>query len=200
MSTERPSLRAEQVEATQRAIVASARRLFGTNGYAATSVDDIAANARVTKGAVYHHFATKEEVFRAVYAEVEAEAQARSVARGGAGATAIDLIVEGVHGYLDATLDPEVQRITLIDGPAVLGLEPEGPPDEQPGHRGVRAFIAAAMDDGAITRVDPDALAHLIRGACMQAGLLIARSDDPAAARRRIGDALEAMIRGLAPR
>ena len=198
--TERPSLRAEQVEGTRRAIVASARRLFGTKGYGATSIDEVAARARVTKGAVYHHFGNKEDLFRAVYAEVEAEAQRRSAATGKHDRTPIGLIVEGVHGYLDATLDPEVQRITLIDGPAVLGAEPEGPAEDQPGHQGLRAFIASAIGGGAITDVDPDALAHLIRGACMQAGILIAHSDDPEQTRARLGTTLEAMIRGLEPR
>jgi AcrR family transcriptional regulator len=195
------SLRAEQVAATRRAIVASARQLFGSRGYAATSVDDIARNARVTKGAVYHHFDTKNDVFRAVYREVEDEARARTgAAAAAATGSAVDLIVAGAHGYLDATLDAEVQRITLIDAPSVLGPTPDGSLAEDPGHVAMREFIAAAIDAGQIAAVDPDALAHLISGSLLQSGLVIARSEDPAAMRSRLGATLEAMIRGLDPR
>jgi AcrR family transcriptional regulator len=187
------------VEATRRAIIASARTLFGRQGYAATSVDDIARNARVTKGAVYHHFATKEAVFRAVYDEVERDAQTTDASRRlPAGASPVELIVASMHAYLDATLDPEVQRITLIDGPHVLGNAPGGAAEDA-GHRGLRDFVHDAMRHGLLLQLDPDALAHVIRGACLQGALVIARSAQQRRARQRIGAALEAMIRGLAP-
>jgi AcrR family transcriptional regulator len=194
-------LRAEHAEATQRAIVDAARQLFGQAGYAATSIDQIAAAARVTKGAVYHHFPSKPAVFRAVYAEVEGDA-IRRVFESRATATetdAVDIILRGADTYLDVALEPEVQRITLIDAPSVLGLEPEGPPEEQAGHIGMRAFVAAAMDDGTIRRLDPDAVTHLLRGAILQAAMLIARAPDPDDARRRLGAALHAMVEGLRP-
>jgi len=194
------SLRAEQVEATRRAILAAARRLFGADGYSATSIDDIAREARVTKGAVYHHFESKPELFRSVYAEVEADAQARTAQAARPRSSPIDQLVQGMHAYLDAALDPEVQRITLIDAPAVLGSEPEGSPSELPGHRGVRDFVAAGMKAGAITKLDAESLAHVLRGAILQGAMVIAHSPDPIAARRRVGAVLEAMIRGLEPR
>ena len=200
MADRRP-LRAEHAEATQRAILDAARRLFGGVGYAGTSIDQIAAAARVTTGAVYHHFPTQTAGFRAVYAEVEADAQARVVASA-AGSTLtdpIDIILRGVDTYLDAALEPEVQRITLLDAPSVLGLEPEGPAAEQPGHIGMRAFIAAAVDGGMMRPLDPDSLAHLLRGAILQAAILIARSDEPDDARRRLGTTLHVMIEGLRP-
>jgi AcrR family transcriptional regulator len=195
-STPLRSLRAEQVEATRQAIIASARKLFGARGYSATSVDDVAADARVTKGAVYHHFATKDDLFRAVYSEVEAAAQAR-VGRLATGGSAIDVLVAGIHAYLDAALDPEIQRITLIDGPAVLGLEPEGPADELPGHQSLRAFVSGAVADGSLQNLDPASITHMISGACLQGGLVIARARDQRAARKRVGAVIEAMIRGL---
>src|SRR6266481_8753367 len=83
-------LRSQHAEATRRAVLDAARALFGRQGYAQTSVDEIADAARVTKGAVYHHFTGKEALFRAVYAEVEAEAQARVVAAGDPGAPPVD--------------------------------------------------------------------------------------------------------------
>jgi len=131
-------LRSEHVEATRRAVLAAARSSFGRKGYTQTSIDEIAAAARVTKGAVYHHFAGKKALFRAVYVEVEAEAQARTAGAVDPGGSPIDQIVAGVNAYLDVALDEEIQRITLVDGPAVLGLEPEGPAEQQAGYLALR--------------------------------------------------------------
>jgi len=98
------TLRSQHVEATRHAVLAAARSLFGQKGYAQTSVDEIAAAARVTKGAVYHHFASKVALFRAVYAEVEAEAQARTAEAVDPNGSPIDQIVAGVNAYLDVAL------------------------------------------------------------------------------------------------
>ena len=192
-------LRSQQVEATRRAVLAAARSSFGTKGYAQTSVDEIAAAARVTKGAVYHHFAGKEALFRAVYSEVEADAQARAARAADLTGSPIDQIVSGVNAYLDVALDEEVRRITLIDGPTVLGLEPEGPADQQAGHVYLRSFIAEAIVRGEIVDLDPNVLAHLVGGLSLLGGLLIARSSDPDLTRATLGRALDAMLRGLAP-
>jgi AcrR family transcriptional regulator len=194
------TLRSQHVEATRRAVLAAARSSFGRKGYVQTSVDEIAAAAGVTKGAVYHHFAGKEALFRAVHAEVEAEAQARAVAARDPKRSPIDQIVAMVNGYLDATLDGEIRRITLIDGPALLGLEPDVPADQQAGQEGVRSFIATAIGRGEIVDVDPDVLMQLIGGLALQCGLLIARATDPDATRATLGQAIDAMLRGLAPR
>ena len=193
------TLRSQHVEATRRAVLAAARSLFGSAGYPQTSIDEIAAAARVTKGAVYHHFAGKEALFRAVHAEVEAEALARAVAGRDSGRPPIDQIVAMVDGYLDAALDEEIRRITLIDGPALLGLEPDVPPDQDAVQAGVRAFIAAAVARGELVDVDPAILASMIGGLALQGGLLIARAADPDATRARLGQVIDAMLHGLAP-
>ena len=194
-----PTLRSEQVQATRRAVLVAARSAFGRNGYAQTSVDEIAAAARVTKGAVYHHFAGKKALFRAVYAEVEAEAQARTAGAVDPKGSAIDQIVAGANAYLDVAMDEEVQRITLIDGPTVLGLEPEGPADQHPGHLALRSFIATAIERGEIVDLDPAVLAHLVGGLSLLGGLLIARAGDPDMTRATLGQAVDVMLRGLAP-
>src|ERR1019366_1310950 len=167
-------LRSQHAEATRRAVLAAARSLFGKKGYAQTSVDEIADAARVTKGAVYHHFAGKEALFRAVLAEVEVEAEARAAGAG----------------------DPEGPP---IDAPAVLGLEPEGSVDQHPGHVDLRSFIAASTARGQIIDLDPDLLTHLIRGLVWLSGLQIAHASDPDVTRSALGEALDAMLRGLAP-
>jgi AcrR family transcriptional regulator len=180
-------------------VLAAAREAFGTKGYAQSSIDEIAAAARVTKGAVYHHFAGKKALFRAVYSEVEGEAQARTARAVAPEGAPIDQIVAGVLAYLDVAMDEEIRRITLIDGPTVLGLEPEGPAEQHPGHLALRSFIASAVAHGEIVDLDPNVLAHLVAGLSLLGGLLIARAGDPDAARASLGEALEPMLRALAP-
>jgi AcrR family transcriptional regulator len=180
-------------------VLAAARSSFGSKGYAQTSVDEIAAAARVTKGAVYHHFAGKEALFRAVHAEVESEALGRALTARDPEQSPIDQIVAMVEGYLDAALDEEIRRITLIDGPALLGLEPDVPADQQAAQAGVRSFIGTAIERGDIMDVDLDVLTQLIGGLALQCGLLIARAGDPDATRAALGPAIDAMLRGLAP-
>jgi AcrR family transcriptional regulator len=193
------TLRAQHVEATRRAVLAAARAAFGRKGYAQTSVDEIAAAAGVTKGAVYHHFEGKEALFRAVHAEVEAVALARAIGAGDRSAPPIDLIVAQLNAYLDAALDEEIRRITLIDGPALLGFEWAPTADQEVAHEALRSFIAAAIESGEIIDLDADVLAHLIGGLALQAGLLIARAEDPDRTRATLGRALDAMLHGLAP-
>jgi AcrR family transcriptional regulator len=193
------TLRSQHAEATRRAVLDAARRVFGRKGYAQASLDEIAAAARVTKGAVYHHFAGKEALFRAVHTEVEAEAQTRAAAAVSPAQSPLDQMIAAANGYLDVALDEEIRRITLIDGPALLGLEPEGPTEQQPGFVAARLFIANAIARGQVIDFDPGVLAHLLAGLMLQGGLIIARSDDPDATRAMLGPALEAMLRGLAP-
>jgi AcrR family transcriptional regulator len=192
-------LRSQHAEATRRAVLAAARSGFGRKGYAQTSVEEIAEAARVTKGAVYHHFASKEALFRAVHAEVESEAQARAAAAMDPGESPIDQVVAAVNAYLDTALDEEIRRITLIDGLTVLGHEQDITADQQATQENVRSFIATSIARGEIADLDPGFLTELIGGLAWLSGLLIARSSDPGSARTALGKALDAMLRGLAP-
>jgi hypothetical protein len=130
--------------------------------------------------------------------EVETEAQARALTAGDPERPPIEQIVAIMQGYLDAALDEEIRRITLIDGPALLGLEPDVP-EVQQGTELARVFIAEAIARGEIVDIDPGVLAQLIGGLALQGGLLIARASDPEAARAALGQAIGAMLRGLAP-
>ncbi len=193
------TLRSQHAEATRRAVLDAARTLFGRQGYAQTSVDDIADAALVTKGAVYHHFANKEALFRTVYAEVETDAQARALHAADPQRPPVDQMVAMMNGYLDAALDAEIRRITLIDGPAIVGHEPEEAAAQQPGYMAVREFLVRSMASGQLMDLDPDTLAGLIGGIAWVAGLLIARAADPDRTRAALGPAVDAMLRGLAP-
>src|SRR4051794_18541543 len=191
------TLRSQHVEATRRAVLDAARSAFGKQGYAQTSIEEIAAAAGVTKGAVYHHFAGKEALFRVVHAEVEADALARATGAADPSAGPIDQLVTQLNAYLDAALDGEIQRITLVDGPALLGLEPDIP-DQQAAHQALRSCLTSAIERGQIARLDPDVLVHMLAGLALHGGLLIARSGDPVATRAALGPALDALLHGLA--
>ncbi len=191
-------LRSQHAEATRRAVLDAAKSLFGSQGYARTSVDEIADAARVTKGAVYHHFAGKEALFRAVYAEVETDAQARVLTAASAGMAPVDQMVAMMNAYLDAALDVQIRRITLVDGPAIIDEEIDDTAELQPGYRALREFLATAIASGEIRDLDPAALTGLLGGMAWVAGRLIARAADPDETRAALGRALDAMLRGLA--
>jgi hypothetical protein len=134
-----------------------------------------------------------------VFAEVEAEARARAIGAGDPSGSPIDQIVAQLDAYLDVALDDEVRRITLIDGPAVLGLNLDPDADQEAVHAQLRSFIVAAIGQGQIIDVDPAVLADVVGGLALLGGLLIARAGDPGATRAALGQALEAMLRGLVP-
>ena len=193
-------LRSQHAEATRRAVLAAARAAFGARGYAQTSVDEIAEAALVTKGAVYHHFASKKALFRAVYTAVETETQARAAAAMDPERPPIDQVVAAVDVYLDAALDEGIRRITLIDGLSILGHEQDiTTPEQQAAVEGVRLFIATAIARGEIADLDPGVLTELVGGMAWLGGLLIARASDPVGTRAALGKVLDVMLRGLAP-
>src|SRR5215469_4368512 len=148
MADEHPSLRSEQVAQTHAALVTAGRRLFGTSGFAATSVEDIAREARVTTGALYHHFPTKAAVFEAVFEQVHAELLAASAEAVQQATGAVDQLAAGFGAFLDKVLETDVQRIILTDGPAVLGLARFTELDERYALAATVAALEAASRSG----------------------------------------------------
>jgi AcrR family transcriptional regulator len=193
-----PSLRAEQVAQTRAALVTAGRRLFGTRGFAATSVEDIAREARVTTGALYHHFPTKAAVFESVFEQVHVDLMEASRQAAGQAADTIGLLTAGFGAFLDAVLEPEVQRIVITDAPAVLGLARFVELDERNAFAATVAALEAANESGALQVADPPTLARLLFGALTRAGLLIASSAEPQATRDAVAATLRAMISGFA--
>jgi AcrR family transcriptional regulator len=195
------SLRAEQVAQTRAALVAAGRRLFGTRGFAATSVEDIAREARVTTGALYHHFATKAAVFEAVFEQVHQDLMdASRRAAEQAGDDAVALLTAGFGAFLDAVLEPEVQRIVITDAPAVLGLARFTELDERYAFAAAVEAFEAANDAGLLRVADPPTLVRLLFGALTRAGLLIASSAEPRATRDAVAATLREIISGFAVR
>ncbi len=192
-------LRDEHVDATRRALLAAARRLFGARGFAGTSLDQVVAEAGVTKGALYHHFRNKERLFLEVYDEVEGELSAHSLAAAAQATDAVDALQRGFAAFLDLALDPVVQRIALLDAASVLGTTAKLEVDARHSLATVRSAVEVGVAQGLLEPLDPDALAQLLIAACSQAAVLIATAADPAMARAELGVALDRLITGLAP-
>ena len=175
----RPSLRAEQVAQTRSALISAGRRLFGERGFAATSVEDLALEARVTTGALYHHFPTKTALFESVFERLHEELLNESASAALSGDVGVEQLVRGSEAFLDAVLRPDVARILLIDAPAVLGLARFTELDERYAVAATVVVIEAAVEAGTLAVEDPDTLARLWMGVLTRGGLLIASSSDP---------------------
>jgi AcrR family transcriptional regulator len=195
------SLKAEQSEATRAALIAAARELFAEQGYAAVATEEIVRAAGVTRGALYHHFAGKRDLFRAVYEGVERQL-VEQIARG-AMASAHDPLAAlraGAQAFLDACEDPAVQRIALVDAPSVLGWEQWRAIGMEYGFGLVEGSVQAAMDAGLIEPQPVRPLAHLLLGAIDEGGMLIARADDGGKTREEVGASVERFLEALRPR
>jgi AcrR family transcriptional regulator len=196
-SAGRPSLRAEQVAQTRAALVAAARQLFGQRGFAATSVEDVAREARVTTGALYHHFPTKTALFETVFEAVHTDLLATSAAAASGTSDDVELLARGIDAFLDAVLEPDVQRIVITDAPAVLGLARFTELDERYAFAAIVAALKSAAAAGTLHVPDPETLARLLLGTLVRGGMLIAGSADPAGTRDRVSAAIRGLLGGL---
>lgn len=194
----RPSLRAEQVAQTRSALISAGRRLFGERGFAATPVEDLALEARVTTGALYHHFPTKTALFESVFERLHEELLNESASAALSGDVGVEQLVRGSDAFLDAVLRPDVARILLIDAPAVLGLARFTELDERYAVAATVVVIEAAVEAGTLAVEDPDTLARLWMGVLTRGGLLIASSSDPETTRDAVARAMKDLLSGLA--
>jgi AcrR family transcriptional regulator len=191
---------AERRAATRTALIAAARALFAERGYAAVGTEEIVRRAGVTRGALYHHFPAKPDLFRAVYERVEQELTERIVTEVPLVGDPVAVLRDGTAVFLDACLEPEVQRIALLDAPAVLGYEAWREIGERYGLGLIQAALQRAVDVGAIPAQPVRPLARVLLGALDEAALFIARADDVAAARREVGGTLEFLLTALTSR
>ena len=189
---------AERRAATSAAILAAARDLFRTEGYEAVSINDIAAAAGCTKGACYHHFATKPAIFDQLFDYVQAEIAAEVSARPPAAGEGEDVMAGAIGAYLAAANRPDVRRILLIDGPVVLGWRRWRQIDDAHFAGMVRAGAARLMGPGA-PAVEVDAAARLVLGAVMEAALALGDAADEGASAADYGGSLARLLRGLRP-
>jgi len=193
------SLRAEQVAQTRAALVAAGRRLFGEKGFGATSVEDLAREARVTTGALYHHFPTKTALFEAVFMQAHTELMTASTKAAQGASDGIDELARGFEAFLDGVLQPDMQRILIVDGPAVLGLARYTELDEQYAHAVIVHSLTAAAQAGTITVEDPETATRLLLGALTRGAMLIANSPDPVETRNAVGKSMRALLSSFTP-
>lgn len=189
---------AERSDATIHQLVATARELFARQGFAQTSIEDIVRAAGVTRGALYHHFDAKLDVFRAVVEEELRALTERLAAAAPDEPDALKRAEAGCLAYLDACREPAVQQIVLIDGEAVLGWAGMRELERDYTLQLVVAGIEAAMAQGTLRARPPTPLAHLLFGALGEAGMVIARAEEEDAAIAEVGAEVSQLLRALA--
>jgi AcrR family transcriptional regulator len=175
---------AERTEATRGRLIATARRLFAEKGFAGATTEEILSEASVSRGALYHHFPSKTDLFQATFEEVEKDLTVQVMT---AAATTKDpkhMLERGFDAYLDQCRKPEVQRIVMLDGPTVLGWDTWHALDERYGFGTIKGVLAQSAKSGALPPASVVPMAHLLLGAVMQAGMVVARADDPASVKR----------------
>ena len=187
----------ERREATRAALVDAGKRLFAQRGYAGVSAEELVAEAGVTRGALYHHFDGKRGLFAAVYEAVEAELMSNFALEDFVGADPFSILRAGAGQSLDLSLDHSVQRIALIDAPAVLGWERWHEVQVRHGLGLLVAGITAAIEAGQLKPLPVDELANALLGTLVEAALYVSRAADQDAARDRMLAVLEAFLDGL---
>jgi AcrR family transcriptional regulator len=191
-----PRTRAQMSVETRARLIALAREAFGTKGYAATSLDDLTVAAGQTRGAIYHHFDGKLDLFAAVVSEIEGELDAhyeRAMAAAGSGWPGFRA---GSRAYLQALQMPDIRRIILHDAPAMIPGFPSQPHMKLCTETIVET-LTKLMAEGAITQADPEALANAIAGAVNAAAAWAATREDPVAALAAAQEAIDRLLDGL---
>ena len=191
-------LRAAHVRDTRRALLDTARALFAEVGFQATRTEDIVQGAGLTRGALYHHFRDKEDLFRAVFEEVSGEVvhllRRRSSDRS---ANAWELFRINSEVYLDAASSNQAYRqIVLVDGPAVLGWTTWSQRGDGPTHK-ISEYLRDAVAEGVLEPQPVEPLAHLLSALGVGSAMYVAHADDPVAARREIARCNERFLSGL---
>jgi AcrR family transcriptional regulator len=188
---------AERTATTREALLRAGRELFAEHGFAGTPREDIVERAGVTRGALHHHFGRKEDLFRAVFAQLEEELCLDIANAALSGTDSMSQLRLGSEAFLDAALNPAFQRIVLVDAPAVLGWDEWRELDAHYGLGLMTAGLQLAMNDGFIEKRPVELLAHLLLAALNEAALLVASSDDPELTRREVGETIDHLLSRL---
>lgn len=191
--------RSQMIVETRTKLLAAARAAFGTVGYAQTSMDDLTASAGLTRGALYHHFGDKKGLLVAVITEIDGEMNAHMQAVSAKAGDPWTGFRHECTAYIELALDPEIQRIMLRDGPAVLG-DPWDWPTLSECIRSMTESLTKLAETGVIAPIDPEAAARLIAGATQYAAQWIANAPEPEAISRKAIDAFNLMLDGLLAR
>jgi AcrR family transcriptional regulator len=191
-------VRKESAERTRQSVLAAARRLFSEDGFFATSTSDIVEAAGVgSRGALYAHFKNREDLFLEVLESVETDLGAK-VAANVTGTTWHQRLEQALAAFLDASLEPEVRRILLIDGPAVLGWERWREVEARHGLGALKVMLDEGNAEGSLAVEDTVAMSHLLLSVIDEAALFIAHAKQPRKARKAVGSSVAALVAGLA--
>jgi AcrR family transcriptional regulator len=197
-----PTRRDEHVADTRQALVDAARKLFTEQGYAATGTEEIVAAARVTRGALYHHFRDKTDLFYAVMEQITREVAERLIdaelTRPARQDAAWDEVRDGLSAFLDlCVVTDDFQRIVLVEGPAVLGHEAWDDLVARHGSNLLAQWLSRAIEECSIAPVPVQPLTRLLIAMISESSIYIARADDRAAARAEMGLVLDRLLSGL---
>ncbi|WHA43084.1 TetR/AcrR family transcriptional regulator [Agrobacterium larrymoorei] len=188
--------RAQMVEETRAKLILAGRKAFATKGYAASSMDDLTAEAGLTRGALYHNFGNKKGLLQAVIEQIDGEMLERMrVVQNAADTPWAGLMAESM-AYIEMALEPEIQRIMLLDGPAVLG-DPAKWPNQTACLRRIEKTMQDLIDNGTLKPMDAKAATWLLNGAVLNAALWIAAAEEPKAAFSKAADAFRHLASGL---
>ena len=201
MDAEPQPRRAEHASDTRAALVTAARRLFAAQGFDNTGTEQIVADARVTRGALYHHFRDKADLFRAVMAEAAGAVAQRLIDEQLASEAASPLaeIQNGISAFLDVCVGGDFQRIVLVDGPRVLGSDAWDELVDRYGRGILEEWLDRCVQAGDLQPIPVRALARLLIAMLTEASLAIARSETPSGTRAEFGVVLDRMLAGLRP-
>ncbi|CDZ62448.1 Transcription regulator tetR family protein [Neorhizobium galegae bv. orientalis] len=188
--------RKEMIAETKAKLIAAARHAFARQGYAEASMDDFTAGAGLTRGALYHHFGDKKGLLMAVIMQMDAEMSDRLATISSRAETPWQAFVDECVAFIEMSLEPEIQRIMLLDGPAVLG-DPSQWPNQSACIRTTTASLQKLIDQGTIRPVDAEATARLVNGATLSAALWIANAEDPDAVSKKAVEVFLTLVSGL---
>lgn len=188
--------RQAMMEDNRAKLIAAGRAAFAVHGYAAASMDELTAAAGLTRGALYHNFGDKKGLLAAVLHQIDSDMASKAQVIGARKSDPWEgLLAEGA-AYIEMALDPEVQRIVLLDGPAVLG-DPSQWPSQDSCLQATTRTVERLIADGRMKAIDPEAAARLMNGAALNAALWVAASDDPKTTLPRVIAAFNALASGL---
>jgi AcrR family transcriptional regulator len=187
----------ERAQATRTALMSAARELFTERGYAGVGTEEIVGRAKVTRGALYHHFTDKRDLFRAVHEQMEGEIVDAIAARMDGTADPLELLKTGTRAFLDACMDPAHAQVNLLDAPSVLGWAEWREIDMRYGMGLMTAGLQAGMDAGVLREQPVLPLAHLLLAAMGEAAMMIANSKEPRATRDEMENSLLEVLEGL---
>ena len=187
-----------QGEETRTRLVETARELFAARGYAGVSMEQVCTRAEVTRGALYHHFAGKDDLFRAVCENVAGTVTGQVIEAARSHSDPWPRLREGCQAFLVACGDQGVRQILLTDAPSVLGWSGFRELDARHGLGLLRAGIQAAMDSGAVQAGPVDLVAHMLVAALDEAAMVVGRATEPEATRRDAALVIDRMLAGIA--